>query len=205
MYKRDEAINQITVAQELEREGLLEKCGGAAYLSRLISIVPTSLDIEHYARIVYRLSIMRQLISAADKISEIGYEADPDVSAALNRAEDTLFRLRHERSLDFVHIKNVLDGYFEAPNQPGTAGFQAIPQVFTGLHGLDDLLGGFKRSELIVLAARPSVGKTSLALNIARNAAVAQGACVAIFSLEMFRGRWYRGCFPVKPASIPSV
>jgi replicative DNA helicase len=130
---------------------------------------------------------MRQLISAADKISEIGYEADPDVGSALNKAEETLFHLRHERSLDFVHIKNVLDGYFEAPTQPGTAGFQAIPQVFTGLHGLDDLLGGFKRSELVVLAARPSIGKTSLALNIARNAAVDQGACVAIFSLEMFR------------------
>lgn len=187
LYQRDEAINQITVAQELEREGRLEKCGGAAYLSHLISIVPTSLDIEYYARIVYRLSIMRQLIYAADKISEIGYEADPDVSAALNKAEDTLFHLRHEHSLDFVHIKNVLDGYFDAPPPPGTAGFQAIPQVFTGLHGLDDLLGGFKRSELIILAARPSIGKTSLALNIARNAAVSQGACVAIFSLEMFR------------------
>jgi replicative DNA helicase len=187
LYQRDEAINQITVAQELEREGKLEKCGGTAYLSHLISIVPTSLDIEYYARIVYRLSIMRQLIFAADKISEIGYEADPDVGAALNKAEDMLFHLRHERSLDFVHIKNVLDGYFEAPPPPGTAGFQAIPQVFTGLHGLDDLLGGFKRSELVVLAARPSIGKTSLALNIARNAAVDQGACVAIFSLEMFR------------------
>ncbi len=91
LYQRDEAINQITVAQELEREGKLEKCGGAAYLSHLISIVPTSLDIEYYARIVYRLSIMRQLIYAADKISEIGYEADPDVSGALNKAEDMPF------------------------------------------------------------------------------------------------------------------
>ncbi len=187
LYQRDEAINQITVAQELERSGLLEKSGGAAYLSHLISIVPTSLDIEHYAHIVYRLSIMRQLIAAADRISDIGYEADPDVGAALNKAEEMLFHLRHERSLDFVHIKNVLDGYFEAPPPPGTAGFQAIPQVFSGLHGVDDLLGGFKRSDLVVVAARPSIGKTSLALNIARNAAVDQGACVAIFSLEMFR------------------
>ncbi|MDD4874289.1 MAG: DnaB-like helicase N-terminal domain-containing protein, partial [Dehalococcoidales bacterium] len=88
LYQRDDAINQITVAQELEREGKLEKSGGAAYLSHLISMVPTSLDIEHYSRIVYRLSIMRQLISAADKISQIGYEADPDISASLNRAED---------------------------------------------------------------------------------------------------------------------
>ncbi|MDD4874128.1 MAG: replicative DNA helicase, partial [Dehalococcoidales bacterium] len=140
-----------------------------------------------YSRIVYRLSIMRQLISAADKISQIGYEADPDISASLNRAEDMLFHLRHERSLDFIHIKNVLDGYFEAPPPPGTAGFQPIPHVFSGLTGLDDLLGGFQRSDLIVIAARPSIGKTSLAINIARNAAVGQGACVAMFSLEMFR------------------
>ncbi len=187
LYQRDEATNQITVAQELEREGKLEKCGGASYLSHLIQIVPTSLDIEHYARIVYRLSIMRQLIFAADKISEIGYEANPDVGAALNKAEEMLFHLRHERSLDFIHIKNVLDGYFEAPPPPGTAGFQAIPQVFSGLHGLDDLLQGFKRSDLVIVAARPSIGKTSLALNIARNAAVDQRACVAVFSLEMSR------------------
>jgi replicative DNA helicase len=187
LYQRDEAINQITVAQELDREGKLEKCGGAAYLSHLISVVPTSLDIEHYARIVYRLSIMRQLIAASDKISDIGYEADPDVSAALNRAEDVLFRLRRQGSLDFVHIKQVLDRYFEAPPSPETAGYQPIPHVFSGLTGLDDFLGGFQRSDLVVVAGRPSMGKTSLVLNIARNAGVEQGASVALFSLEMFR------------------
>jgi replicative DNA helicase len=187
LYQRDEAINQITVAQELDREGKLEKSGGAAYLSHLISIVPTPLDIEHYARIVYRLSIMRQLIFAADKIADIGYEADYDVSATLNRAEDILFRLRHERSLDFVHIKQVLDRYFETPPAPGTEGYQPIPYVFSGLTGLDDFLGGFQRSDFIVIAGRPSMGKSSLILNIARNAGVEQGACVALFSLEMFR------------------
>jgi replicative DNA helicase len=187
LYQRDEAINQITVAQELDREGKLEKCGGAAYLSHLISVVPTSLDIEHYARIVYRLSIMRQLITASDKISDIGYEADPDVSAALNRAEDVLFRLRRQGSLDFVHIKQVLDRYFEAPPSPETVGYQPIPHVFSGLTGLDDFLGGFQRSDLVVVAGRPSMGKTSLVLNIARNAGVEQGASVALFSLEMFR------------------
>jgi replicative DNA helicase len=187
LYQRDEAINQITVAQELDREGRLEKCGGAAYLSHLISVVPTSLDIEHYARIVYRLSVMRQLIAASDKISDIGYEADPDVSTALNRAEDVLFRLRRQGSLDFVHIKQVLDRYFEAPPSPETEGYQPIPHVFSGLTGLDDFLGGFQRSDLIVVAGRPSMGKTSLVLNIARNASVEQGATIALFSLEMFR------------------
>ncbi len=77
LYQHDEAINQITVAQELDRQGKLEACGGAAYLSHLISIVPTSLDIEHYAKIVYRLSVMRQLIKAADQIAAVGYEAAP--------------------------------------------------------------------------------------------------------------------------------
>lgn len=187
LYQRDEAINQITVAQELDREGRLEKCGGAAYLSHLISVVPTSLDIEHYARIVYRLSVMRQLIAASDRISDIGYEADPDVSTALNRAEDVLFRLRRQGSLDFVHIKQVLDRYFEAPPSPETEGYQPIPHVFSGLTGLDDFLGGFQRSDLIVIAGRPGMGKTSLVLNIARNASVEQGATIALFSLEMFR------------------
>ena len=188
LYGRDEAINQITVAQELDRQGKLEKCGGAAYLSHLISSVPTPLDIEHYARIVYRLAVTRQLISAADKISHIGYEADPDISSAIGRAEDILFQLRHERgTLDFIHIKHVLDKYFEVPPAPDVAAGEPIPHVLSGLTGLDDFLGGFQRSDLIIVAGRPSMGKTSLSLNIARNAAVDQRACVALFSLEMAR------------------
>ena len=188
LYHNDVAINQITVAQELDRQGTLEKCGGAAYLSHLISVVPTSLDIVHYANIVYRLSIMRQLISAADNISQIGYKADPDVSDSLSKAEDILYNLRHERgTLDFKHIKQVLDRYFEPPPSPEAEGFQPIPHILSGFIGLDDFLGGFQRSDLIIIAGRPSMGKTSLALNIARNAAVDQGACVALFSLEMFR------------------
>ena len=188
LYERDEAINQITVGQELDRQGKLGICGGVAYLSHLVSMVPTSLDIEHYARIVYRLSIMRQIISAAGKISSIGYEADPDVSSALSRAEDVLFQLHHERgSSDFVHIKSVLDEYFEPVSEVEKGGIQAIPSVLSRFTGLDEVLGGFQRSDLIVIAGRPSMGKTSLALSIARNAAVEQGACVAMFSLEMAR------------------
>jgi replicative DNA helicase len=188
LYHRDEAINQITVAQELDRQGILEKSGGAAYLSHLISTVPTSLDIEHYANIVYRLSIMRQLIAAADRISQIGYKADPDVSDSLNKAEDILFHLRHERgTLDFIHIKQVLDHYFEVPPPPESEDYQPIPHILSGFIGLDDFLSGFQRSDLIIIAGRPSMGKTSLALNIARNAAIDQKACIALFSLEMFR------------------
>jgi len=186
LYQRDEAINQITVAQELDRQGKLEACGGAAYLSHLITAVPTSLDIQHYARIVYRLSISRQLIFAADKISRIGYEADPDVTGSLSKAEDVLFQLRHARgTLDFVHIKQVLDKYFEVPPAPEGEGQQPLPHVLSDFTGLDEFLGGFQRSDLIIVAGRPSMGKTSLALNVARNAAVEQKACVALFSLEM--------------------
>jgi len=189
LYHRDEAIDQITVAQELDRLGQLDKIGGAAYLNHLISIVPTSLDIEHYAQIVYRLSIMRQLISAADRISTLGYNADPDIATTLNKAEDVLFKLRTERGrLDFVPIKNILDKYFDVPPPPEVGATPKLPHVGTGFHGLDNLLGGgMQRSDLIVMAGRPSMGKTSLALNIARNAALNQGACVAVFSLEMSR------------------
>jgi len=191
LYQRSEAINQITVAQELDRQDKLEACGGGAYLSHLISIVPTSLDIEHYAKIVYRLSIMRRLIDASNQIAAIGYEADPDVDSSLSRAEDALFKIRQgQDTRDLVPIRQVLDKYFETTS-PDTAALEGqaeyIPYVQSSFTGLDELLGGFQRSDLIIAAGRPSMGKTSLALNIARNAAVDYGACVAIFSLEMAR------------------
>ncbi|HUV55675.1 MAG TPA: replicative DNA helicase [Dehalococcoidales bacterium] len=192
LHQRNEAINQITVAQELDRQGKLETCGGAAYLSHLISICPTPLDVEHYARIVYRLSVMRRLISAADQIAAIGYEAGPDVDASLSRAEDVLFRLGHEQSpRDFIHIRQVLDKYFEAAAAALTtevAGYpEAIPYVLSGYNKLDEFLGGLQPADLIIVAGRPSLGKTSFALSLARNAAREQGACVALFSLEMAR------------------
>ena len=186
LYERSEAVNQITLAQELARRGRLDGIGGAAHLSHLVSVVPTSVYVEHYAQIVHRLAVMRQLIGAAGQIAAIGYEAGPDTEDALNRAENALFRIRYGRSRqDFVHIREVLGHYFEegAPSLTEEGGH---PQVFTGFQVLDELLGGMHRSDMIVLAARPSMGKTSLALSIARNAAV-DGATVAIFSLEMAR------------------
>jgi len=191
LYQHDQAINQITVAQELDRRKKLEACGGAAYLSHLVSIVPTSLDIEHYAQIVHRLSMMRRLIDAAGQIANIGYQADPDVDVSLNRAEDILYRLHHRQSpRDFTHIRQVLDKYFET-TAPGleAEGYpkEPTPYVLSGFTGLDEFLGGFQRSDLSIIAGRPSMGKTSLALSLARNAAVEQGACVALFSLEMAR------------------
>lgn len=191
LYQRNEAINQITLAEELERQGKLAACGGAAYLSHLISIVPTSLDIEHYARIVYRLSVMRHLIEAGRQIADVGYTADPDVDSSLSRAEDILFRLRRGQfTQDLVSIRQVLDKYFEDTTlAPALAEVRAgvMPHVLSGFSGLDEFLGGLQRSDLIIAAGRPSMGKTSLAVGIARNAAVDHRACVAFFSLEMAR------------------
>ena len=187
LYQRNEAINQIALAQELSRQGKLEACGGAAQLSHMISICPTSLDIENYAQIVSRLSIMRNMIKAADQIAAIGYESGPDTDDSLNRAEDILFRLRHGQSpRDLIHIRQVLDKYFEAAPEEGRPG-EPMPYVRSDFVGLDEFLGGFQRSDLIIVGGRPSMGKTSLALNIARNAAVQEKACVALFSLEMAR------------------
>lgn len=187
LYQRNEAINQITVARELARRERLEEVGGAAYLSHLISTVPTSLHIEYYAKIVSNLAVMRRLISAGGQIAAIGYEAGPDVDTALNRAEDILFKVRQRQTTrDFVPIRQVLDQYFEE-TRPVIHREGELPHVLTGFSALDDFLGGLQRSDLIVLAARPSLGKTSLALGIARNAAINQHACVALFSLEMAR------------------
>ncbi len=187
LYQGNIAINQITVAQELARQDKLEACGGAAFLSHLISVTPTSLDIEHYATIVSRLSMMRKLIAAADQISGIGFLADPDVDASLDKAEDILYNLRHGKSpRGFVPLHQVLDKLLEAePEDEENIKPSEMKRVPTGFLGLDDLLNGFQRSDLVVLAGRPSMGKTSLALNIARNAAVEHNACVAMFSLEM--------------------
>ena len=190
LYRRSEAVNQITVAQELARQEKLEGCGGAAFLSHLISVCPTSLDVEYYAKIIYRLSIMRRLILASDQIASIGHQANPDVGASLAKAEDVLYALSHGKSSrDFVHIRQILDKYFEVepPTEEGELKPAEMVHVPSGFTGLDDFLGGFQRSDLVIIAGRPSMGKTSLALNIARNAAVEHNACVAMFSLEMSR------------------
>jgi replicative DNA helicase len=187
LYQRNEGINQITVARELIQKERLEEVGGAAYLSHLVSTVPTSLHIEYYAQIVSRLAIMRRLISAGSQITALGYEADAEVDVALSRAEDVLFKVRQRRSRqDFVLIRQVLGQYFEEAG-PTQTREEAIPHVLTYFTAVDDILGGLQRSDLIVLGARPSAGKTSLALNIARNTAINQKACVALFSLEMSR------------------
>lgn len=188
LYQRNEAINQITVAHELMRQDKLEQIGGAAFLSHLISNVPTSLHVEYYAQIVSNTAIMRRLIAAAGQIEALGYAASPDIEANLNKAEDILFQVRMKREpRDFIPIREALGQYFEEAGPSAALREGEIPHILTGFTALDDFLGGLQRSDLIVVAARPSLGKTSLALNIARNAAINQKACVALCSLEMSR------------------
>ncbi|MCH8346738.1 MAG: replicative DNA helicase [Chloroflexi bacterium] len=186
LFQRGEAIDQATLAHELARLEHLEEAGGMAFLSHLASTVPTPLHIEHYARIVQRSSVSRQLIHAAEEIAAIGFEEPIDHEASLGRAEDVLLRIRSGRSTqDFVHIREVLDRYLQEEltplGMPLERGMAPIPTEFPEMDGL---LGGLQRSDLVILAARPSLGKSSLALTIARNAA-GRGATVAIFSLEM--------------------
>ena len=189
LYSRSEAINQVTVAQELARRGLLSEAGGVAHLSHVVSTVPTSLHAEYYSQIVTRLALMRSLINAAGQIARIGYEAGPDPDATLGKAEDILFQLRRGRiSRDFVPIREVLDKYIEEGFPGGRKPTVHVERILTGFTAVDDLLGGLQRSDLVIIGARPSVGKTSLALAIARNAVMAQpSACVAFFSMEMSR------------------
>ncbi|MCH7553534.1 MAG: replicative DNA helicase [Chloroflexi bacterium] len=185
LFERSEAINQVTMASELEHQGVLDGIGGTLFLSQLVTKVPTSAHIEHFARIVHRVAIMRHLVEAADAIADIGYEGSPDVDAALSQAEDLLFRLRMgEGSRDFIHLGSVLTQYLEERRRSSTLRPDAPEFIPTGFFDMDKILGGFQRSDLIILAARPSIGKSSLALNIAHKAAK-ESAHVAIFSLEM--------------------
>lgn len=184
LYERRVAIDQNTVAHYLALKDKLEDTGGASHLNYLVSILPTPIHIEHYARIVQDTALLRRLIDSSGRIAAMAYEGGPDAEDVLDRAEDILFRLRSGRSdSHFSHIKDILDQYLE---EAGTRSDETDAiRIKTGFPGLDNLLGGLQRSNLVILAARPGLGKTSLALNIAFNAAHRQNAKVAIFSLEM--------------------
>jgi replicative DNA helicase len=184
LFDRQVSINLVTVARELEDRGRLDTSGGRPYLSQVMAETPTSLHAEYYAAIVRRTSIQRKMISAAGQIAAIGYNAS-DVEVALSEAEQLIFNIRQERvSRDFSHIRDILDKYFEetiaAPSEAGVDGI--LP---TGFIDLDRLLGGLKKSDLVILAARPGLGKSSFAMNVAHYAAQEEKATVAVFALEM--------------------
>ncbi len=185
LWERGETVNQVTVAHELSRRERLEDAGGPGFLSRVVAELPTPIGAEHYAAIVSRDATYRQLIGASSQITQLAYQGGPALEAVLSRAEGLILALRGgDQFRDFVHIRQLLEHYLEAPGIDAV-GSSLIGQVRTGFVDLDTLLGGLKRSDLVILAARPSLGKTSLAINIARNAAIGQHARVAIFSLEM--------------------
>lgn len=184
LYEEHAPADFITICDELERLNKLEGVGGASYITSLVNQVPTSGNVEFYGRIVERTSILRRLIHAAGQIAAIAYE-EGDADVALDKAEQLIFEISqgHARS-DFSHVRDVLSDYMNKLDQlherRGT-----IVGVPTGFTDLDRLTGGLQRSDLIVLAARPGVGKTSLALSLAHNAAIKHQSSIAVFSLEM--------------------
>ena len=187
LFQRSEGINQITVAHDLALREQLDQVGGMAYLSHLVSIVPSPVHIEYYSGIISLTSTQRRLIDAASNIAEIGYHGEPDAESVLSRAEEVLSRVRATQpARDFVSLRQILDQYMEEQDAiTGTMVMSAAP-IMSGFDDLDELLGGLHRSDLVILAARPSLGKSSLAINVAVNAA-RNGAVVGIFSLEMGR------------------
>jgi replicative DNA helicase len=184
LWERNETINQVTVAHELDRRGRLEEVGGLTFISELILNLPTAIGVEHYAQIVKRDATYRQLIGVATTIAQVAYQGGPDLDLALSRAEQLVYAIRSgERVSDFTHIREYLEPFLDPADAHMTMPYGG--HVRTGLSDLDMLLGGLNPSDLVIVAARTGVGKTALMLNFARNAAVGQGAKVAVFSLEM--------------------
>ncbi len=186
-YNRREPPDLATVAAELRRQERLELVGGLGYLSDLAAEVPTAVHIEYYARVVERTAVLRRLIEAGGKIAALGYDETADLDVTLDRAEAELFNVSQRRSTqDFVAIGQVVNQLFtQIESLQERRG--EVAGVATGYPDLDGLTGGLQPSDLIILAARPSVGKTSLALSLAYNVAFLSNATVGIFSLEMSR------------------
>ena len=187
VHERGSPVDQLTVADELAHRGQLADVGGHGYLSSLIAALPTSLHAEGYADIVRRLAVLRGFVEAGSEVAAMGYAAG-EVEESLARGEALLAKLR-DRSVtgEAVTLRSLLDKFLEEmnaaplPDAPLVDGKSPVPM---GLADLDQLLGGMQRSDLVIVAARPSVGKSALAVSVARNAA-AQGARVGVVSLEM--------------------
>ena len=184
LHERREPIDFVTLCDELERQEQLAEIGGAAYITRLINAVPSAIHVEAYGHIVEQAAIRRRLISAASQIAQLSYQEAEDIDQTIDQAEQALFNVSQRRiTRDLAPIQEIIRRYYDRIEY--LYAHQGEPLgVPTGFVDIDRLLGGLQRSDFILIAARPSVGKTSLCLSIARNAA-RHGQHVAIFSLEM--------------------
>jgi len=184
LYESGEPADLITLTDELQRRGKLEDIGGVSYVSSLANQVPTIANVDYYGHIVERTAILRRLIHAAGQIAAIAYN-EPDASTALEEAEKLVFNVSQRISrADFDPIRETLREYIDKLDQLHERR-GAIVGVASGFTDLDKMTGGLQKSDLIILAARPSVGKTALALSLAHNSTLRFGHGVAIFSLEM--------------------
>ncbi|MGI6600407.1 MAG: replicative DNA helicase [Dethiobacteria bacterium] len=187
LSEKGEPVDLVTLAEELQRQHSLEEAGGTAYLSALAGAVPTAANVQYYALIVREKSILRSLIGTATKIVAGCYEGPPDVEEFLDAAEQQIFEIgRQGKQQGFIPLKEVLKETFDRierlfDEKKGVTG------LATGFTDLDTICSGLQQSDLIIVAARPSMGKTTLALNMAHHIAVKEKKPTAFFSLEMSR------------------
>ncbi len=185
LYEKREPIDVLSLSNHLEEKKQLEKIGGSSYLTDLVNSVPSSSNIVHYAKVVQKKSTLRKLIVMASEIVELGYKEGEDVEKILDIAEQKLFSVSQKYiKQDFVPIKDILESAFNRIDElhKGDHKLRGIP---TGFSDMDNILAGFQKSDLVILAARPSIGKTTLALDFARQIAVKEKVPVCLFSLEM--------------------
>jgi replicative DNA helicase len=185
LYERGDAVDQLTLSEELKRRAKLDEVGGVVYLAKLSTEVATAANIDFHARIVLEKALSRKLIETASEVIEKAYEGSEDVQELLDRTEQRIFSLSENQIGDgFEPLETVMGDALEqierAHNRVST-----VSGVDTGFAELNEQTSGFQKADLIIIAARPSVGKTALALTMARHAAVETGVGVAIFSLEM--------------------
>ncbi len=184
LHERRDPIDFVTICDELERREQLREVGGAAYITQLINAVPSAIHVESYGHIVEQAAIRRRLINAASQIAQLAYQEAEEIDLTVDQAEQALFSVSQRRiTRDLTPIQEVIRSYYDRIEY--LYAHQGEPLgVPTGYVDIDRMLGGLQRSDFIIIAARPSVGKTSLCLSVARNAA-RYGQHVAVFSLEM--------------------
>lgn len=187
LFGRREPIDVLSVTNRLREKEKLDGVGGSTYLTSLVNVVPTASHVAHYASIVRRKRLLRDLIDASHHIAQLGYNEADDVEELIDEAEQRIFGISKDSlRQEFFAVREALGEAWERIDRLHK-GDGALRGVSSGFPDLDNYLGGLQKSDLIVLASRPSLGKTSLALNVARNVALGEKKSVGIFSLEMSR------------------